>query len=759
LPFVSTTVVSGRRRAALALAALVLFLLATYAEVMLGERSLLTGFDNSVQSVAWYAHLADAVAARQLPLWDDLQFGGHTFIGEAQTGVFYPLNLALAFVAGSDLSLPGIQALLVLHVLLAGVLQFALLRVLGAGNAGALAAAMAFAGGGFLFSRLGGQTNIFISAVWLPLAFLLFHLALHRSRWFAAAAGGVVALSLVGGHINPPFLIGLALGFYALAFVIEHRSLRAVRVAAVSLLALAVVAGLASAVQLLPSLEYEDLAVRFVGPGDPIASGDEIPYSVVGFLYVFDPADLPQFLSPLLGETLEGTAYVGVVTLVLAVVGLATTRRAFALTWGGLALASLVFMMGHHLLVHQALYEVVPFMDKLRQPMRAAYVLHFALTVLAGFGMHALVTRAAASPAGARRWAGRAAIAVAGLTVLGMLFAQRDGVVAATDAEGVRVGLLLIVGAGALAAVRLAGAVPVAVAVTGLLVLLALDLGFNNRPGQPPEAFDRVANLEPDRFYRPGPAIRFLQAQPGIFRVDDPDRSMPPNVGHVHRLQMMGGHGATMTQVKYDLIGRGYFPPSRTHDLMNVQYAVRIAPVPGWEPVERDPNAGTVWRHPDPMPRVWLARSWEVQPDDEAARDRAYAPDFPHRERVVLDRRPRARPGGTGSASISRYASDRIEVRTRAPRGGVLVLAELQYPGWRAEVDGREADVMTADGFLRAVELPPGARTVELTYRPTNWTLAVVMTVLGVLAALAGAVLGVLALRRRRTGPGLPSAP
>ncbi|MDQ3935375.1 MAG: YfhO family protein, partial [Actinomycetota bacterium] len=88
-----------------------------------------------------------------------------------------------------------------------------------------------------------------------------------------------------------------------------------------------------------------------------------------------------------------------------------------------------------------------------------------------------------------------------------------------------------------------------------------------------------------------------------------------------------------------------------------------------------------------------------------------------------------------------------IELEARAAAPAVLVASELDYPGWKAEVDGEERPIMLADGFLRAVEVPAGTHRVEMTYRPTHWTLALVLTIGGALAVLAAC--GVALLRAR----------
>ena len=64
---------------------------------------------------------------------------------------------------------------------------------------------------------------------------------------------------------------------------------------------------------------------------------------------------------------------------------------------------------------------------------------------------------------------------------------------------------------------------------------------------------------------------------------------------------------------------------------------------------------------------------------------------------------------------------NRIVLDVQSETGGIVVLSEVFYPGWRASVNGRAAPVMRANFLFRAVEAPAGASRVVLTYSPTLW--------------------------------------
>jgi hypothetical protein len=70
---------------------------------------------------------------------------------------------------------------------------------------------------------------------------------------------------------------------------------------------------------------------------------------------------------------------------------------------------------------------------------------------------------------------------------------------------------------------------------------------------------------------------------------------------------------------------------------------------------------------------------------------------------------PPAAAAADGTARILRYANTEIDVEVEAPAGGFLVLNDVWHPWWRAEVNGRPADILKANVLFRAVALAPEA--------------------------------------------------
>jgi hypothetical protein len=90
-----------------------------------------------------------------------------------------------------------------------------------------------------------------------------------------------------------------------------------------------------------------------------------------------------------------------------------------------------------------------------------------------------------------------------------------------------------------------------------------------------------------------------------------------------------------------------------------------------------------------------------------------------------------------GPARIVTYSANRIVVEADLKTPGLLVLGEVWYPGWRAQVDGLEVPIQRVAGTLRGVYLDGGAQRVEFRYTPWTAWLGLAISASAMLALLA----------------------
>ena len=95
------------------------------------------------------------------------------------------------------------------------------------------------------------------------------------------------------------------------------------------------------------------------------------------------------------------------------------------------------------------------------------------------------------------------------------------------------------------------------------------------------------------------------------------------------------------------------------------------------------------------------------------------------------------------------YEADRISLDAAAASAGLLVLSEMYYPGWRATLNGKPAEIQKADGALRAILLPRGESRITLEYAPITFYAGGALSVLTFAVVLTGLLLH---WRERRRG-------
>jgi uncharacterized membrane protein YfhO len=87
----------------------------------------------------------------------------------------------------------------------------------------------------------------------------------------------------------------------------------------------------------------------------------------------------------------------------------------------------------------------------------------------------------------------------------------------------------------------------------------------------------------------------------------------------------------------------------------------------------------------------------------------------------------------SGDVRFTRQGNNRIQVDVQADAGGLLVLSENFYPGWRATVDGKPVPLLRANYVLRAVCVPAGAHRVTFSFVPASLRIGAGLTLLSLI--------------------------
>jgi hypothetical protein len=166
-----------------------------------------------------------------------------------------------------------------------------------------------------------------------------------------------------------------------------------------------------------------------------------------------------------------------------------------------------------------------------------------------------------------------------------------------------------------------------------------------------------------------------------------------------------------------------------------------------------------VYRLPDAAPFAWVAPVI-VKAADDAVLATIMNPRFDVQAAALFDPAApvtpapavKALPQPTGIvAHVDSYAPGRMALTLdrAAPQGSALIVSENYYPGWHATVDGKPGHIGRAQYSMIGVELPAGARKIELAFTSAAYETGKTVTWVAIIIALAALAGGVFMERRR----------
>ena len=189
-------------------------------------------------------------------------------------------------------------------------------------------------------------------------------------------------------------------------------------------------------------------------------------------------------------------------------------------------------------------------------------------------------------------------------------------------------------------------------------------------------------------------------------------QALAPRVNAVHRVESASGYGSLNDEA---CVRAQAAAPAAIRAVLGVRFRVGMP----WQP----PASARATRGPygmwieeeNPLPRAFLvARARHSAQPAATMREAGFDPG---REAVTADL-ALDEGGDPGEAQMQRLAPERMRISVRAPGRRLLVVSEHYDPGWRARIDGADAAVHRIDLCVLGVELPAGARQVELRFVP-----------------------------------------
>ncbi len=711
-----------------------------------------------------------------IPQWNPYLFGGLPYIAAMHGDIFYP-TAWLRWIMPVDLAITWGMAV---HFVLAGWLTYRFARALGLSWGASIVAGIAYEMTGIVASQMspGHDGKLFVSAL-TPLAFWVLLRAIRgQQRWAFGVFAFVVALAVLG-HYHMSYFLLIALGLWTLflAFWDSERALGSNPWMSLSLAALAVGVGLAiTALQVMPFVEYIKYSPRAEGgpnTGWAFATSYALPPSEIF------TAILPQFNGVL--EQYWGrnpfkfhTEYLGFLPLALAALSFgdaARRRLVFAFTTG--ALLFLLFSFGGHTPFYRPFFELLPLLSKIRAMGMVFYLVAFPVAILAAIGFDRVLRRAVPLRSMLIVVSGFLAISLLGVSGAwqgladALAIPERSDAVAA-NAPALRIGALrllafVVIGGAVLTAIA-SGRLKAAAAVPAVVAAMSIDLW----------SIDRA-------FYQFSPRANVLFADDAVtthlrnttppFRVIDVGNSYGQSILMKYRIPSARGyHGFELRA--YDELGghdegwRNLGSPNLI-DLLAIRFLIldKVDSVAGFHQVVGSTNTsfGTtavLYERDVVPPYARVVLSAAKVPESQVV-STVVDSRFSVNGAVLLpdtSTAPTAQaqppfPVATARATVTDWAPGRMTVVLAGAEAAAshLLISENWYPDWHASVDGKPGVVRRADHTLLSVDLPAGAKSVELVFDSPTYAKGKLVSVLGLLIAATMTIAPLVMTRRRVT--------
>lgn len=677
--------------------------------------------DNAYQVLPWFQFQAAEWHSGRFPLWDPNGLLGQPLFGQGQPGSAYPPNWLL-FLLPLWHGWVRQNALNWYFVLIrcgAALACYALARDLGRSRVASVLAGCVYALGGYVaYTDWPQNVN---GAVWTPLVLLYLLRAERGERPWASAllSGFLLGFGWLAGHHQMNLFVSLAVA--ALWIWVAVRSGRVNwRIARLAACALTTAAA-ASAFVTIPMAEYGRLAVRWVGTPEPFHLGETVPYTLHQ-QYSLKPVESLGIFIPNIAQNYN--PYIGVVALTIGILGALLAWRERQARWlTAIAAGGLFFSLGPNSILHGILYSLVPFVDKARVPSAGILVFSVGVAPLVAYGLDLLPRPE--SRVALRRAAWVLAAVSAIISTASLIFLETE-IPLRTD-DRLMIPAIAAALAGAVFGGWLTGGISVAAGSVCLTGLALFEMGnvtsyflYNEAGGQPGPYLHRLAEH--------GDLIDYLRRQGQAFRIDYDQDLIPYNLGDWYGIDTLSAYVPSVV-ASVPTINR--FAP-RARDFLGIRYYLGSKPfTPGQVEVFTGRSGIKVFENTSAFPRVWsvhrVAESGAVSDPGFDARHDVVVADQPPPEIGLC------RPGGD-DVQMPLHLPNRIRITADLKCRGMVVLTDNWFPGWRAAVDGRRAQIYNVDGGVRGVVVEGGRHVIEMVYRPMSVILGGAMTLLAAIA-------------------------
>lgn len=456
----------------------------------------------------------------------------------------------------------------------------------------------------------------------------------------------------------------------------------------------------------------------------------------------------------------QSTHYFGLLVILIAILGAVLKKpdRFQTFLWVTSVLILLVGFGRHLPIVFSPLFHLAPFFSKFRVPSMIYALLPLSFSLLAAFGLDALINRLrTVNPENIKRLQKPVLIVFGSVIVLSLIYllfgsstlsffktgeankydpqiiSQIKNVRADLFQKGLILALVLSGGGLAVIWLGLKGSIKAKYIGLTLVGLTIIDLWVVNN-----EFLFLHKTRKMEQQFQANAITDFLTADKDLFRIFPVD-DLNTNWYGYFGLASIGGYRPVKLRTYQDLMDAGGLNNVSILNMLNVKYLITSKNIPHPSMKLVLPGARKVYENTSVLPKAWMVNRIINADSQKESLEKVFSKDFaPDTEAIVnnYDAEEISSTGG-GDVIIEAYTENEIVLSVDANASGLLVLSENYYaPGWRASVDGQATKLYQTNHVLRSVVVPAGKHAVKFWYDNCKWQLVRIISRLSLLMTL-----------------------
>lgn len=688
--------------------------------------------DPLFQSYPWRKLSLERIFSGNFPLWNPYNILGMPLLGVSLSAPFYPLNLS--FLAGTNF---GWSFLVIITPFIAALGVFLWLRNLKIGFWASLLASFAWAFSGLIIDKIENVVDAH-SFIWLPFALLAIDKLREKKekKWFLLLCFSIIFNWLSG---YPPQFLQADLILFCWAVLRLFREKKVF----LNFLVIFILAHLVLTFFWLPVAE---LSLHARG-GSAFMEGEPYFLPWINLVLLIAPrffgaaSSLNSWLpSAYLGEKL----WIGLVALTFSLIGtLSFKKDKLVRFW--LIMVFLSAMLFLPTPISRAVKALnLPFVSSIT-PMKLAWIFNLGLIFLAAKGVELWTSEGRKKIRGIIIVIFILGLVVTGLWVLGWYYPSFLAVempqivssVSRTRSIAFRNLLLPTAFFGLTSIIIIAGLfLKDKWKKIGSFVLIILCLGELSKEAS------YYLNFIPEKLIYPETKIiKFLKENSLGWRVmvTDP-QILPVNTNIVYKIPMINGYSSLYPFRSGQLIKLNKFEvengltgynrtvyqadiKSPLLNLLGVKYFLSLKPLEekGFRLLFKEGET-YLYESSLALPKAWFAKKWQQAESDLAVAKSLLSVD--RKKEVILEEGillPANLSVKDSTVVINLYQENNVNISTKNPADGLLLVNDAYYPGWKAYIDGQETKIYRADFNLRAIIVPKGEHEIKFIYAPKSF--------------------------------------